>query len=259
MVPCWLTDTVTGDLDRAMHYTMFWGMEALELRRLGGEGQRVPFVNEEKLRRRLQEHEVSVAAMVPGIFEGEASDKVAWMNEVAALDEALQFARRIGCPRVVVSAMGSVGLSEAEYHARAAEALRQAGVKAARYGVRLAVLNELEGGAPAGASLAKLLAEANHPAVRAAWSPATALEAGEDPEVGLDALDGMVELVRCRDTHPTEAGWEEVLPGDGKVGWAHQLRRLREMGFEGPVSLELRIPQPAKQGLKAATRMIEWM
>ena len=54
MTPIWLTDTVTGDLDRALHYTSLWGLEGVELRTVGGPEDRVPFVNEAKLRRRLE-------------------------------------------------------------------------------------------------------------------------------------------------------------------------------------------------------------
>ena len=64
MLTAWLTDTVTSDLDRALHYTLLWGLEGVELRTVGGAEDRVPFVNEAKLKRRLSEHELPVVAIV---------------------------------------------------------------------------------------------------------------------------------------------------------------------------------------------------
>ena len=141
MLPALLTDTVTSDLDRALHYTLLWGLEAVELRTVGGAGDRVPFVNEAKLKRRLAEAEMPVAAVVPGMFEGPAGARAAWLNELAAFDETLHFCDRIGCRRVVVSAFAA----EEPSPEAAADALTRAGRAAARHGIEVAVLNEAGG------------------------------------------------------------------------------------------------------------------
>ncbi|MEM8558873.1 MAG: sugar phosphate isomerase/epimerase, partial [Bacteroidota bacterium] len=70
MTPILLTDTVTTDLDRALHYALLWGHEGLAIRTLGRHGERVPYVNEAKLKRRLDEHELPLVAVEPGLFEG---------------------------------------------------------------------------------------------------------------------------------------------------------------------------------------------
>lgn len=262
MIPIWLTDTVTSDLDRALHYTTLWGLEGVELRTVGGPEDRVPFINEAKLRRRLSEQSMPVCAIVPGLFEGAAKERATWLNEIAAMEETLAFCRRIGCPRIVVSAFALETFASAageDVRDAAVDALRRAGAAAARGGVKLAVLNERGMARPTGTALAELLQAVDHPAVRAAWNPAEALQAGEDPMEGLNVLGRRVELVRCSDGIAQGKGWREALPGEGAVGWAEHLRMLHELGFDGPVSLEVYLEPRSKQGLRAATRLIQMM
>ncbi len=253
MLPAWLTDTVTSDLDRALRYTLLWGLEGVELRTVGRASDRVPFVNEEKLRRRLAEHEMPVVAVVPGLFEGPASHRATWLDDVAQLDETLGFCRRLGCPRVVVSAFEADDDAPGD---TAADALRRAGTLAARRGLTLAVLNEAGMAHPTGAALARLLATVDHPAVRAAWNPAAAAQAGEDPLRGLEALAGRVELVRCTDGVLRGEAWHPTPLGEGAVGWRDQLRALHADGFAGPVSLEVNLEPPPRHGLRMATTLI---
>ncbi len=236
MLPVWLTDTFTPDLDRALHYTLLWGLEGVVLRTVGGPGDRVPHVNEARLRRRLAEHELPAAAIDPGLFEGPAEERTAWLNDLALLGEAAAFCERIGCPRLLVGALPGET-------AAAADVLRRAGEVAARRGCVLAVCNEA-GGRPTGEALADLLAAADHPAVRACWSPADAQEAGEAAEEGLNALAGRVEAVRMRDGEAAMSAWPSVLRG------------LHAAGFDGPLCLDLCEAATAADGLDAATALI---
>ena len=252
MIPSLLTDTITTDLDRAVHYALLWGLEGIELRSVGGPADRVPFVNESKLRHRLQESELAVVGVVPGIFEGETEDRSSWLNEIASLDETLQFCRRIACSRVIVSSFKTAGEEDT-----AAKALRLAGERAARYGIAICVINEAGMLASTGADLSRLIGSAGN--VMAAWNPTAALESGEDPSDGLTAVAASVGLVRCRNGVNEGNGWEARSIDRGGIDWQDQVRRLAEQGFEGPISLEVTGEQPAKQGLHDATAMIQYI
>jgi sugar phosphate isomerase/epimerase len=253
MIPVWLTDTVTNDLDRALHYTLLWGLEGVELRTLGGPSDRVPFVNEARLKKRMAEQDVPVTAVVPGMFEGPATERGGWMNEVAMLEETLQFCRRIGCPRVVTSVFAA---EEGESGDLAAAALRRAGTAAERYGVVLAVLNEDGMARATGGAVAALLDAVGLPNVQAAWSPAVAFRAGEDPEEGLAALGARIALVRYADGRMKSGAWEATLPGEGALDWPRHLQRLHAQGFDGPVSLEVDLEPHALQGARAAYQLV---
>jgi sugar phosphate isomerase/epimerase len=253
LLPVWLTDTVTLDLDRAVHYTLLWGLEGVVLRTVGGAADRVPHVNEARLKRRLREHELPAAAVDPGLFEQPAEQRGAWMNDLAFLDETASFCERIGCRRIIVGGLPGSAADE-----QAVDALRRAGDRAARRGCVLAVRNEGEARATAEA-LAALLEAVGHPAVRACWSPADGLQAGERAAVGAEALRGRVELVVVRDGESAASGWQPEPLGEGAVGWPEVLRGLHASGFDGPLCLDLSAAESARDGLHEATTLIRLM
>jgi sugar phosphate isomerase/epimerase len=253
MIPSLLTETVTYDLERAVHYALLWGLEGLELGRVGGIRDRVPFINEQKLKARLRASELPVIAVDPGTFVGDVAERSAWLNELVQLDETLRFCARIGCPRIVVSSLRGEGK---DAFTGAVEALRAAGRKAERSGIRLCVINEASYLAASGEELALLLEAVNLEAVRAAWDPAAAVQSGEEADAGLAALGGRVELVRCRNGERTGNGWEPRPIDSGEVDWSSQLRALAYDGFDGPLSLDVDVVPAGTEGLRGSTALI---
>lgn len=256
MLPVWLTDTVTSDLERALHYTLLWGLQGVELRTVGGAEDRVPSVNVTQVKQRLDDSEMLAAAVDPAMFEGSVGDRVAWLNELTVFDETLRFCERIGCPRIVVSSFAATDDFDLS---AAADALRRAGDAAAEYGRTVAVLNAADMACPTGHALAELLDAVDHAFVRAAWSPAEAVQAGEEPAAGLAALGDRVTLVRCRDGQMTNGRWEEMPFDEGAIDWAKQLALLDEEDFQGPLSLEMNVEPRPKHGLRSATRLIRML
>lgn len=220
------------------------------LRTVGGVDDRVPHVNEQKVRRRMRENEMPVAAIEPGLFEAPLGPAKTWLNEIAIGKEAFAFCNRIDCPLVVTSAF-AVGDGLPDMSA-VAEALRRAGETAAEFGVRLAVRNRRETTCVTGRSLAQLLTAVDHPAVGAAWNPVEAKRGGEAPLEGIGALEGRVDMLICPDVAITG----ELAPG---VQLEQQLGMLSDSGFNGPVCLEVVTEPKPKVGLRAATQVIRMM
>jgi len=256
MIPVWLTDTVTSDLNRALHYTQLWGLHGMELRTVGGPEDRVPFVNEKQIRGQLEGTELLLASVVPSMFEGPVSDRAAWMNDLLQFEDTLKLCKRVGSPRVTISPFAAEPSADRD---TIVDALRQAGEKAEDYGVLLAVRNGPETACPTGAALAEVLTEVNHPQVRAAWNPVGALRAGENPIDGLTALTGYVTLVRCSDGRVGNGQWEDVPIGEGQIGWREQLELLRAQGFRGPISMEVYVEPRPEEGLHGATTLIRML
>ena len=262
MIPSLLTDTVTFDIERAVHYALLWGLEGVELRSVGGANDRIPFVNESKVRSRLRESELPAVAVGPAAFITHVDDRAAWMNDLVQLDETLNLCKRLGCERVVVSSFkgqdGSIGDPSTSLKT-AVDALQRAGRKAAQKGITLCVLNEQGYLAPHGAGLADLLDAVDSDAVMAAWSPAEALLSGEDPNDGLRAIADRVALVRCRNGASKGNGWEPRSIDSGEIDWSAQLALLASAGFDGPVCLEVEAEPQAKAGLHDATALIRML
>lgn len=254
MTPAWTTDAATDDPTRAVRLTLLWGLEGVVLRTVGG--GRVPNVTEGPLRRRLQEAELDVVALDPGLFEGAATARAAWLNDLDRLSEVATFGERFGCSLVRIGALGAPGGFDPVL---AAEALRQAGERAASLGLRLAVRNEAGGAVATGADLAALLGAVGHSAVCADWRPADALQAGEDPARGLGALTTAGVSVACvgvRDGRVGERTWDDEVVGEGDVGWDPHLVALALAGVEGPLVIDA-LPEPARTtGLASATALI---
>lgn len=257
MLPVWLTDSVTPDLSRAMHYTLLWGLEGVVLRTVGKPGNRVPFVNEQQLRARLTEAELPVVAVDPGLFEGSVGEKAAWLNDLMLLRDIASFCNRIGCGMILSGALAG-GAAEFDMESSAI-VLREAGEIVHQYGIVMAVRNDAASGCSSGPRLADLVTAVGHPAVSAAWSPAEAVQAGFNPLEGLDAVldGGRIAMVVVRDGTMDSSGWVDRTPGEGRVGWAAHFDRLAEVGFAGPACLEVRGETPAKQGLAHATALIQ--
>lgn len=257
MIPVWLTDTVTSNLNRALHYTQLWGLHGMELRTVGGPDDRIPFVNERQIREQLEGTELLLGSVVPSMFEGSVSDRAAWLNDLIEFEDTLKLCTRVECPRVTISPFA--GESDVPTDT-VVEALRRAGEKAEAEGVLVAVRNGPETACPTGAALAEVLTQVGHPYVRAAWNPAGALRAGEPPIDGLTALSGLVTLVRCSDGYVTEDGyWEDVTLGKGAVGWREQFELLHARDFRGPVSLEIYVEPRPEEGLRSATTLIRML
>lgn len=263
MIPTLLTDSVTSDLERAVHYALLWGLEAVELRSVGGPMDRVPHINEQKVRRRLLESELPAVAVAPSLFEGDVADRAQWLNDLAMLDETLRFCARLDCPRIVVSCFQGDATDTAL--ASAARALNSAGDRAAKKNITVCVLNTEGGIASTGAALERLVGAVGHESVVAAWDPAVAAMTGEDPAEALDGLAPKVGLVRCRNVEHTGNGWEARAIDRGAVDWCDQLKRLKDAGFDGPLSLDIAAEpsgasahrtSKSKTGLHDATALI---
>ena len=161
-----LTDPVSQDAQLAVRSALLWGFEAVVLREVGGE--RVPTVNEGRLRKQLGASEMDVAAIAPSLFEG--SSRATWLSDAEALAETLGFAARFGCSLVLV------GAADGDPAGEAVEVLRRAAEEADAHGCRLGVWSDVHDDA----SVAALVHAVAHPALGAVVAPDAA--AAAEPE-----------------------------------------------------------------------------
>ena len=249
MTTAWTTDVATPDPARAVRLSLLWGLDGVVLRTVGG--GRVPTINEAPLRRRLDEAELPVLAVDPGLFEGAVAARAGWLDDLDALDAVAAFCRRMGCRLVRVGALAAAAETDG-----AAEALRQAGERAARHGLRLAVRNEAGTAVATGDALAALLDATHHPAVGADWRPADAHQAGEPPAAGLAALVDAGRAPWVVSVRDLASDGSRAVVGDGVLGWDAHLAALAAAGASGPLVID-DLPHPVRSsGLASATGLI---
>ena len=249
MINSWVIDSVTTDIDRAVHYTLLWGLDALDLRVLGE--SRVPHVNEPRLRRRLEESELEVASIDPGYFEGSVAERADWLNDLAMLPEALRFCERIACRRLLV---GSFQADEAI--AEAVEPMRRAAEQAAARGVALCIRTGADAGVSSPAAAAELVEAIDVDGVGFMWDPAESLRMGLPVDHPPEILD-RVSFVRCSDGRVENGNWHWTLMGEGEVGWADVMTRLHAAGYAGGFSMQVQLEPRPKMALRDTTALIQ--
>lgn len=254
MVPTWLTDTVTTDLDRALRYTHLWGFEAIVLRSIDLHGNRVPACNERKLKDRLRDQEIAVAAVMPGLFEAELTNRASWMNELLLLEEVVSFCQRIDCPTIVLGCFqpgGNTSYFE-EVLSRAAETAGQHGISLAfRYGPQTLVKTLPE--------LLEYMDAFQDRTINVAWDPLLAMQLGETPAESLRMMQERLGFVSCYNASGLQPEAAACLLDEGVVHWSEIIADLQAIPFVGPLCLEVRVDPLPKTGLKDSTLMHQWL
>lgn len=269
-------NSFTTDLERALHYTMLWGLDGVELGVL--KKNRVPNINQAQLRHHLgleqkaqedeglddmwdddeeedeDEEPLTITAIAPGIFECPISDKLAWLNDLMLLDDSIRFCERYGCTHILIS---SFAAEVSPNEAAMINAFRKAGDKAMAHGITLCVLNEAGMNAETGEQLAEILSQVNHPQVKAAWQPIIALQAGASPQTGVEALGNKVALVRVHNGTQKGKRWQHTPLDAGSILWEQQIRTLLQNQFAGVFNLGVFSDEKGKQGLRDATFLIQ--
>ena len=111
----------------------------------------------------------------------------------------------------------------------------------------------LETGQETADALLKFLEDVERPNLYINFDPANMILYGTgDPIEALQKLGRHVRSVDCKDgkwsDRPGESWGREVRLGDGDVGIERYLQTLKEIGYEGPLTIEREIPQePEKQ------------
>lgn len=141
---------------------------------------------------------------------------------------AVELAAQIDCPTVRVFAFQLHGNeSRAAGLRRIVPRLRLAAATARNTGVR--VLLENGGSFPTARDLNEIISAVDHPLLAAAYCPAVAAAAGEDPQRGLDLLGSRLLTVKLRDHRAGKA----CLLGEGELPTQTIVDALRRSGFAG--------------------------
>ncbi|PIQ60097.1 MAG: hypothetical protein COV99_12325 [Bacteroidetes bacterium CG12_big_fil_rev_8_21_14_0_65_60_17] len=105
---------MTSDLGRIVHYAGLWGVDGVELRTLGRHRQRVPDVNVAAVRRRVDDGDVDIAVVDPGLFAARALERAVWMNDLQQLPDVVRFCTQVSAGAILLEGLDGSGPSALE-------------------------------------------------------------------------------------------------------------------------------------------------
>jgi sugar phosphate isomerase/epimerase len=274
-------------LDRIVPFAREAGYAGVELRSFGqtGGGQSGSdlacepcFTSAHKLREAFEHEGVEAACLAtsirydqivfPPVIGRVIGDFEAPVRETK---RAVATAASIECPFVRVFGFELENESRSSGLPRILQRLEVAATTARHTGVRL--LLENGGSFPTAADLRELIERVGSPFLAAAYNPAVAAMAGEDPLAGVRTLGGLLSSVKLRDIcvgdrdHEKPGAPAPLGEGDldlGGVGFEGFVRGLAETGYDGWVTFEYdrmwwrETPDPSDVLRDAAAKITRW-
>ena len=188
--------------------------------------------------------DIETTARTVGLVpESTRAERLAEMKEIAA------FARHLGCDALGMHIGFVPEDSTASYQGMLADT-RDLLDELAGYGQRL----HLETGQETAEHLLKFIADVNRTNLFINFDPANMILYGTgDPIAALKKVGHLVRSVHCKDAKWAAEDvrgreWGQEVPlGEGDVGIATYLGTLKDLGYDGPLTIEREIPQDPKR------------
>lgn len=185
---------------------------------------------------------LDVPSISPGLFKLRRDDPEIAEHRGALRTRCLEMAEALGARVMVVFPYVRADREEPDdaWPEELVADFRETAELAAARDITIAVENEPICYAATGQSLARLLAEIDHPACGANWDPANAYaHTPQDFRAGYEALRGRIVHVHIKDHALGPDGKRRVVPpGEGEVGWREQVRALIADGYDGLAVIE---------------------
>jgi sugar phosphate isomerase/epimerase len=174
-------------------------------------------------------------------------------------NRSLRWPKRWGCPIVNIGSGGTSG--DEESTVRAIEHIGQLARLAGTFGVRLAVKPHVGQAIYNADTALRLVAEVREPALGLNFDPSHLYRANEEPPAVARRWGQHIITSHFRDCASREQRVgppETQIPGRGTVDLPGTLRALREVGYAGPLNLEVigagQYPLSRAMGIAAESR-----
>lgn len=228
-----ITDEIAPRLAQALDVCEELGIDAVELRTLGG----VQIVDRSDaelaaIRAELDARGFSVSAVASPFLKCDRGE-----DQSQVLDRALRAAAVLGAP--IVRAFGYWREPDpAAALPDLGRALHDATARAASAGLTLALENEHECNVATAAEARDALTAAGAPELRLIWDPGNAAMLDPGKWTGLGGLDTVVDRVAHVHLKDVTIAGEWTRIGDGIVDFPAQLACLADAGYDGYLSFE---------------------
>lgn len=235
-----LSDEISVDPVAACEIASDWGLKHLEFRmwmqHRGPNG--MSDRDMANVKRAADDYGIDFPSISPGLFKLRMDDP-AYVEHCGPFRErSYDLAEALGAKIVVLFPPLCESYDQwYDWPARVVDDMAEAAEAARKRGLMLALENEPACYGGSGQSLAKLIAEINHPNLRANWDPGNHTNATkEDFRAGYEALKPFYLHTHVKDYTPEKS--MAVPPGEGDVNWPGQLQALKDDGYQGLLVLE---------------------
>ncbi len=235
-----VTDEISMDVKKAFDYGKEWGVRNFELRNIWG--KRVPRLEKEEVKRLknlIDEYNVKITALSPGIFKIPLSDPAMKIHKGELLEDTFRLGKDLKVNKIII-----FGIKREERDAegainKAIEHISEIVLTAEKEGFEILIENEPGCWADTAENTLKILKEINKPHFKLNWDPGNAAWGNDIPYPdGYRLIKGYVANVHFKDVRKTDQGCEWATVGRGEINWEGQLKALKKEGYRGIITIE---------------------
>jgi len=199
----------------------------------------------------LKELNLGISALCGDLGRGFVKpDHIA--EDVAKTKRMMDLAKSLGV-KVLTSHIGRIPDDPNDPGYRIAlEALEEIGA----HGDKLGVFFASETGPESGAALAAFLRDLEAKSIKANYDPANMVMRGFDPVQGVYDLAGFIVHTHAKDGIGPGPRRGEVPLGEGEVPWPSYLRALKEIGYQGYLTIEREVGEDPAADIVTAAKFL---
>ena len=173
-------------------------------------------------------------------------------EDVEKTKRMMDLARSLGV-KVLTSHIGRIpGDRNDPGYRTATEALEEIGA----HGDEIGVMFASETGPESGAALAEFLRGLKTKSIRANYDPANMVMRGFEPVQGARDLADLIVHTHAKDGIGPGPNRGEVPLGEGEVPWPEYLRTLKEIGYDGYLTIEREVGEDPAADIVTAARFL---
>jgi len=177
---------------------------------------------------------------------------------VEAYEQLIARAAELGASHICIGSgrrHALMSASEAQPYASFKEAFRRIRETGQRAGIALLLENHPQGLLASAPAMMRFLEEEGYDEIGIIYDVANAFAIGEDPPSGLDSVKQRLSLVHLSDS--PKGGWRHDPIGSGDIAFDAIAAKLEQIGFAGPVVMEILSADPVGDLARGRVRLEE--